>query len=238
MKKVLASIKQKKSEFAQLPLFEFMRDSSIDPRQRLAWAPCASSFAMNFRDFNRYILRDKTSRDKIQTIINQHSYEDERHWLWFLEDLAKLGFDLSMKFSDSLRFLWGEETKITRQICNKLALLYILQTNPIHKLVIIEAIEATGNVAFFETSQVAQEIQQITHQEYRYFGAYHFSSETGHAMGTEHIEQFIENIHLSEENRQQAIKLVEQVFELFAEFTNELLAYAKARQVEPMLQVI
>ena len=53
MKKVFASIEPKKNEFAKLPLFEFMRDLSIDPKQRLAWAPCAAPFVMSFGELNQ-----------------------------------------------------------------------------------------------------------------------------------------------------------------------------------------
>ena len=40
MKEVLELIEQKKQEFAKLPFFEYLRDESIDSRQRLVWALC------------------------------------------------------------------------------------------------------------------------------------------------------------------------------------------------------
>ena len=48
MKDVLSFIDQKKHEFAQLPLFEFMQDSSIDRQHRLCFAPCLAPFVMDF----------------------------------------------------------------------------------------------------------------------------------------------------------------------------------------------
>ena len=236
MKEVLTFIEQKKQEFAQLPLFEFMQDKSIEPRQRLAFAPCLAPFAMNFADLNKYVLREEPATSKVQEIINKHTYEDDHHWMWFLEDIEKLGFNYSFKFSDYLKFMWSEETKKTRQVCNQLAL-YTFQADPILKLVVVEAIEATGNVVLFETAQVAKELQQITKQRYRYFGEYHFLVETGHATGTSDIEQFIESIELTEDTRKKAFELVEKVFEVFTESINEFLEYVKTHKIsQPYLK--
>ena len=236
MKEVLALIEQKKQEFAQLPLFEFMQDKSINPRQRLAFAPCLAPFAMNFKDLNKYVFREEPTNNKIQELINKHTYEDDHHWVWFLRDLKQLDFDQSLSFGNALRFLWGEETNKTRQVCNKLALLYTFQADPIQKLVIIEAIEATGNVAFLETKKVVHELQQITQKKYYYFGDCHFNSETGHAMGTANVEQFIENIKLTNETRKEAFELVEKVFEIFTELIDELLVYAKTHKISQLLE--
>jgi hypothetical protein len=48
---------------------KLLQDKSIDPRQRLAWAPTFAPFAMSFKDFNRTILRKEpaTSCSKLQT---------------------------------------------------------------------------------------------------------------------------------------------------------------------------
>ncbi len=59
MKEVLELIAQKQQEFAQLPLFKFMQDRRIAPRQRLAFAPCLAPFAMNFKDLNKYAFREE-----------------------------------------------------------------------------------------------------------------------------------------------------------------------------------
>ena len=49
MKEVFALIEKKQQEFAQLHLFKFMQDTSLTPRQRLAFAPCLAHFVMSFR---------------------------------------------------------------------------------------------------------------------------------------------------------------------------------------------
>ncbi|MGD2180049.1 hypothetical protein [Lusitaniella coriacea] len=235
MKEVLALIEEKKHEFAQLQLFKFMQDKSIDPKQRLAFAPCVAPFAMGFADLNKYALRKEPATNKIEEIINLHTYEDDNHWEWFLEDLKTLGIDREMPFSDALRFMWSDETSKTRQVCTRLAALCIAHTDPVLKLVVIEAIEATGNVALFWTSEVAQELGKTSKQRYRYFGRSHYVVETGHATGTEDIEAFIKSIELTQEEREKAFELVEQVFEVFTDAVREMMVYLEKYRFEPSL---
>jgi hypothetical protein len=223
MKSILDFIEKKKQEFSQLPLFQFMRDESIDPRQRLSWAPWIAPFVMSFGDLNKHIFRQEPATDKIQELINIHSYEDDHHWLWFLEDLEKLGFNPSLKYSDALRLMWGKRTEKSRLICNELGLLYKSQTDMHLKLGIIEAIEAAGHVNFFLVSEVSKQLQPITKVNYRYFSPSHFAVETGHSIGIENFEDVIVRVELTEETRQQAFVLVEQVFELFTEMVQELM---------------
>ncbi len=234
MKEVLALIEKKKQEFAQLRLFEYLQDKSIDPKQRLAWTPCVTPFAMGFGHLNRYDLRKEPTDDPIQELINRHTYEDDHHWEWFLEDLEALGLNHSMKFSDAMKFFWCDETYKTWLVCHQIAL-YTFQAEPIVVLAAVEAIEATGNVILALTAQVAQELQQTTNQSYRYFGQHHFCVETGHTTGTDDVEQFIERIQLTEEQKSKAFEVVEKVFEVFTEAVNEMMAYAEKYPIEVQL---
>jgi hypothetical protein len=231
MKEVLVFIDEKKKEFAQLPLFKYLQDKSIDPRQRLAWAPCLTPLAMAFGELNRCNFRKEPTDDPIQKLINQHTYEDDDHWMWFLEDLEKLGFNRLMKFTDSMRFFWGEETYRTRQVCNQIALC-TFQAEPIIILVAVKVVEATGNVAFTLTTQLVQELQQITKQNYRYFGHYHLCAENSHTTATSNTEEFLERIQLTPEQTTQAFELVERIFEVFTEAMDEMMAYAENHPVE------
>jgi hypothetical protein len=234
MKEVLAFVEQKKQEFAQLRLFQYLQDRSIDPKQRLAWAPCVAPFAMGFGQLNKYDLRKEPTDNPIQKLINKHTYEDDHHWIWFLEDLETLGLIQPMNFSNSMKFYFGEETYKTRQVCHQIAL-HTFQAEPIIVLAAIEAIEATGNVTLALTAQVAQELEQTTKQSYRYFGQYHFCVETGHTTGTDDIEQFLETIQLTEEQKTKAFTVVEKVFEVFTEAMNEMMAYAERHPIEEQL---
>ncbi|AFY58776.1 hypothetical protein Riv7116_6446 [Rivularia sp. PCC 7116] len=234
MKEVLAYIEKKKQEFMKLPLFEYMRDTTIDARQRLAWAPCAAPFIMSFGHLNKYVFRQEPTTDPIQAIINKHTYEDDRHWLWFLEDIKTLGFDRSLNFTDALRFLWSEQTKNSQLISYQLSQ-YALNANPITKLIVIEVTEATGNTMFSIAAKVGEELKVNHSKKCLYFADFHLDVETGHTTGTLGIENLIESIKLTDENRLEAIELVDKIFKLFEDLTNELLSYAKNNRIEKAL---
>jgi len=57
MKEVIALIKKRKQEFAKLPLFQFLQDKSIEPRERLAWVSFLTPLAMGFGKLNKYDFR-------------------------------------------------------------------------------------------------------------------------------------------------------------------------------------
>ena len=226
MKEVLAIIEKKKQEFAQLPFFDFLRDKSIDSRHRLSFTPCFAPFVMGFAELNKYVWREEPTNDPMQTIVNQYTYEDDNHWIWFLEDLQTLGFDLSLHFSDSLKFIWSDETQVSRQTIHEIYR-YTYQAIPIYKLAVIEAIEAIADIFLSTTTQVTQELQAITKKEYPYFGNNHIVTESKHSIYSFEIGEFIANINLTEENLKEVSQLVEKIFDLFETLVNELLVYTK-----------
>lgn len=231
MKEILELIAKKQQVFAELPLFEFLHDSRIAPQERLAFAPYFAPFVMGFGELNRIAFREE-SHDPVQKMINQHSREDDSHWIWFLEDLQKLRFDLSMNFSDALRFLWGDETQASRQMIYEL---YrdTYQASPIQKLVIIEAVEATADIFLSATAKAARELQEMTNREYRYFGNLHLAIDTGHSLHLSETQQFIESLELDADARQAAIRSVEKVFQMFTDFFTVILERARTTTIVP-----
>lgn len=93
MRAVMREIFRAKRGYSTLPLFDFMRDDSMSPRERLAFYPCMAPFIMAFADLNKYVLRDESSTDPHQQLVNTHTFEDDHHWPWFLDDYTALGFD-------------------------------------------------------------------------------------------------------------------------------------------------
>ena len=231
MEEILALIEKKKQEFAKSGLFEFMRDKSVDPRQRLAFAPCLAHFAMSFGDLNKYVFREEPTNDPLQVIVNNHTYEDDHHWLWFLEDLETLGINQSLKFSDGLKFICHEKTKAVRLLTYQM-FGYAFRASPSVKLVVVEVTEATGSVFLSATSLVVEELRPIAQKELIYFGCSHLAVETGHTTGMPDVEQSIKNIKLTIENRQEAFEVVENLFEVSTQLADELLVYAKTHRFD------
>lgn len=236
MKEVLALIETRKQEFSKLPLFRFLQDKNIEPRERLSWVPCLTPLAMEFSQLNKYDLRKEPTSDPIQAIINQYTYEDDYHWQWFLEDIEKLGLNYSIKFCDAAKFYWGAETQRTRQVCHQIAL-HTFRAEPVVVLAAIEAIEATGNVTFALTTKIVEELQKTTGKNYRYFGHYHLCAENDHVIGIDDIEILMENIELTEEQKTKSFEVVDKVFELFTEATHEMLAYAEKHSIAQLVKL-
>lgn len=232
---ILTFIESRKHKFANLPLFAFMQDQNLHPRKRLSFAPCMAHFIMSFSDLNKYVFLEKQPLNKIQCIINQHAYEDEEHWSWYLKDIEKLELNSNINFTQGLRFVWGEETRITRRITYQIAG-YSYQAIPEIKLLVLEALESVGHVFFNISTEVASELQAISHQDYFYFGDAHLKVETGHAMHTPEAENYLAKIELTDLQRQQAFIIVENIFKIFTEWTYELLAYAQKHRGESTLE--
>ena len=230
MKEVLQFIHQKQQEFAQLPLFKFLADSHVDANQKLAFAPYFAFFVMNYAELNKHILRDEPTDDAIQALINDHTYEEETHWIWFMEDLKQLQVDHRMHFTDAIQFLWGEETKVQRQVIYKLFRL-AFQATPLEKLVITEAIEATADVFLDATRSAVNELREITNRKYRYFGEIHVIADSSHAMYSQEITAFVENIQLTDQMQQNLLQLVDQVYDIFTHLMDDLLLRAKMQKL-------
>ncbi len=236
MKDVLEFIEKKRQEFIHLPFFKFLQNRSIDLKKRASGIPFWAHFVMSFKDLNAYVLREEPTTDPIQVMINQHTYEDASHWVWYVKDLDVLGIDYSLRFTDALRFLWSEETQRARQLSYDLLRLCASQTEPVLRLVIVEAIEATGTTALSEgLVQLSQELQELTHKRSLYFSDHHLRVETGHIQaGLENgdEEQFFGSIQLTDAQRIKAFELVETVFEYFTRFYDGLLAYSQKHYLD------
>jgi hypothetical protein len=226
MKALLSIIEKKTQEFAQLPFFEYMKDESVEPRQKLAFAPAIAPLALDFSELCKRVLRHEPTTNKLQEMINKHTYEEHFHWHWLLEDMEKMGINYSMPYSDVIRFIWSDHTKICRSML-PLFERYTYEADPILKLVALEVSEVTANMFFRATNPVAIQLQAMTGHELRYFGMCHNHIENTHTLHTPASLQFIRDIEVSEKINQQAIELIDVSFDYFTALVNELLVYAK-----------
>ena len=224
MKSVLQHILRRKRAYAQLPFFEFLRDERLTVRERVAFYPCMALFILSFGDLNRYVLRVEPSEDPHQQRINAHSHEDDHHWPWYLEDFTKLGHDQPSPPTQTLRFLFSDACARSRLLSHRLAHL-VWSATPAVRLAVVEAIEETGNVLFALTTRLAEAHTRETGEELRYLGEFHFKLESGHAMNSEHAE--LAAIELHGDARGAALLAANQVFDLFEDWTEELLRFAR-----------
>lgn len=223
MKQIRARIVQRQQEFAQIPLFAFLRDDSISPRERLQFAPYIAFFVMGFGDFNKYLLRDMQSKDPWQKALNEHSLEDDHHWLWYLDDLNRLGHTNSQSLSDSLRFLWSDTTSEGRMFMYRLCGI-VYGADPLLKLALTQAIEGTGAVFFNAVEPVARKFTEITGTNLVYFGRFHLGRESGHLMANGSALEAVDALELPETIRRAALEAVDVVFDAAIAFNEEVWA--------------
>jgi hypothetical protein len=224
MKYILKKILENKQTYSNLPLFQYMRDSSLTEEERLGFYPFMAHFILSFSDINKYMLREEPTTNTYQQQVNLHTYEDEHHWPWYLEDFTKLGFDLLCTPTSWMRFLWSDETRQNRILTYRLAAL-IASASAVERIAIIEAIEETGNVLFSTMLDLAKAIETRRGIELRYCGEFHFALESGHSVGSDRIE--MAKILLDESTQSRCLSLVDEVFALFESWTHELLYCAK-----------
>lgn len=239
MNRVLEHIERKKLELARLPLFTFTQDRDIEPQQRLGFAPCLAPMTMGFADLMKFGLRDESSGDWLQQRLNAHTSVDDRHWELFMRDLETLGLNEILSINGALKQLWGEHSAKTRQLIYRLMAL-VHGTSPILRLVILEMVEATTDVAFSQFRQVGREFTEKTGKALSYFGEPHQHKEDEHeAMKENSIRALISSHAWAPEEEACALELVDEVSASFAEMGAELLAYAqKARETGPLWPLV
>lgn len=232
MREVLAAITERKRAFARLPFFAFLQDESLAPEERLAFYPCMAHWIMSFGDLNKYFLRAEPAADAFQQRVNAFTHEDDDHWLLYVEDFQKLGFDKLYNGTGWLNFLWGEETRANRMLSYRIANL-IMKAGSVERIAIIEAMEEAANVFFSLTIKLAEQIQERTGAELRYLGHFHSALEAAHTSAGDH--ESLARIELDEQTQRRAVEMVDEIFDLFSDWAEEVLRFAVAQLGDRML---
>lgn len=229
MKALLEYIHSKTRAYEELPLFAFMRDETVDAGERLGFVPALAHFVMSFSDMYVYVLRDEPTTDPFQELVNAHTHEDAGHWKWFLADLAILGHDPMQRFSDSLRFVWSEQTVKSRMLAYEMAKLG-LRASPLERLVLVQCIEAVGAVSLAAAAPLGRELGQRVGKPLVYFGPHHVETESNHTLEDKSVHAKLEAVNVPEGQRGNLVHIVDRSFAAFVEFSDELLRFAQARR--------
>lgn len=229
MKSVLEHIESKRVEFQAAALFQqHLAQRQPDPVRALWFMKHAAHFVMAFSDLNKFCLREPSASDRWQDVVNEHTLEDDHHWPWYLDDLATLGIDDVTSFADALRFIWGDDNRATRVLSYRLWAM-AEPADSLERLVIIEAIEATGEVFFSHLVDVAKQISsERLERPLLYVADHHFAVEQGHSAGRTDAEHGLENVRLTRAARERYANIVDQVFVYFRDWVDELHRNAQA----------
>ncbi|HTV23865.1 MAG TPA: hypothetical protein VMG12_34480 [Polyangiaceae bacterium] len=229
MRRVLQALDQRTEQFERAPLFEFLRNRQIPARERLSFAPCVAHFVMSFADLYAFVLPEEPTSDPYQELVNAHTKEDENHWRWFLADLAKLDCNPQLAFTDALRFIWSDATVQMRMLTYAMCRLGS-NADSLTKLVLVHCIEAAGKVTVGHVSAVGGELMAQTDERLTYFGPHHSNAEADHTIEDVGVRHRLEEAHLQPDQRQALLRVVDESFVHFTNFTNEMLKFAKSGQ--------
>jgi hypothetical protein len=227
MKRVHNYIDGCKHAFSGKQLFTYLRDENIEPRRRLAFIPHLAHFVMTFADLYELVLPERPPHDRFQELINIHVSEDATHWKWFLADLTNAGLDPTVRFTDALRFVWNNATVKTRMLSYELCRL-TGGLNSMQKFVLIVCIEATGNVALGAVATTGRALEPIVARKLVYFGGHHVETENQHTLENPAIRRTLDEIVLTESDRQSLYPIVDQAFQYFGGFVDEIFQIAQS----------
>jgi hypothetical protein len=232
MKALLELIDRRTHEYAEHPLFVWLKDESVSADRRLQFVPSLAHFVMSFADLYALVLRHEPPQDRFQELVNAHTYEDGGHWKWFLTDLKTLSQDPVVPFSESLRFVWADRTAPIRMLTYQMCKLGLGATT-LEKLVLVHCIEAGGKVALSSTVPAAVAVARKLGRDLLYFGTHHIDTELQHTVEAKAVQDFLNATIIDDAVRPRLIEIVEQSFVAFAEFARGVLDYDRAGPWQP-----
>lgn len=220
MKEVFDHIAARSAEYAGKPVFAYLRDERISPRQRLEFVPWLAHFVMTFADLYQMFVEEPAPGDRFQELVNAHLAEEDNHWKWFLADLDALGLNPQLQFGDALRLLWGPETLRTRALAYRVCRLSA-GLSSLEKLVLFHAIEGTGRVALEALAPVGASFSEQSGKKLVYFGQRHLDTERDHTVEDDATRGFLETVSVDAAQRSRLCAVVDEVFECFGNFADE-----------------
>lgn len=215
MQNIFIMIEDEKTKLAKHDLVEWIATS----KQPLTFVPAMTFFVLGFRDVLSYLKRANPENIWDHS-INIHCDEDANHWLWFIEDLQKIGVKETAwgkDFAELLTATWSETGYASRDMVYTLIHYAKTNSDPFVNLAMIESLEAA--FAVFINALMPQIENRGWQNDLRYFGSRHHEDESNHALGSWVGETSVDNdlktISLNEFQKSQANFIVQETFGKF-----------------------
>jgi hypothetical protein len=87
-------------------------------------------------------------------------------------------------------------------------------------------VETTGNAFLNLAAEVSAQVRGPGAGQHVYYGRHHARCESGHHMGTPDVEQYLDTIELTAEERARCCSVVDRIYALYTAFTDEMYRYA------------
>lgn len=227
MADAVRQIDAEREALSEGPLFEWLSDESVDGYRRLSFLPSMLYYMMGFKDVLATLVRDNP-QTKLERHINAYCREDADHWRWYLTDLGKLGFDLTVwgkTIPDLCDQVWSPETEINRKTIFRLINYAISNRDPLYQLTLILVFEATGVVFIGHTRKAAIALGQD--EDLQYLGREHYEEEAAHSVKPEDVAHHELSPELYE-------SISDMVTSLFADYRELFTCWYEHREKFPM----
>ncbi len=220
MKEILKTLDNRKQQLSQSALCRHLANETIEPLSRLSFTPAMLFFTMGFKDILQ-VLQDYSDPSPMQRSVNTHCEEDSFHWEWYLKDLERISYGrnfLNLPRTAVFAAIWSDRLQAVRNVVYDAIYLARTYTSPFHRLIIIEALEATFECFNEPVFQLVYEMG--LQDELEYFGQTHFHSEANHAMEKTTEDQESAAYHNYQPARYEediAIVIINRIFNAFEE---------------------
>ena len=206
MKTVDNYIIQKQIKLAKHPLFnQINRESSLESIKLLA--QYLSFWVMSFQDVIR-INEMQITDSEIRKVAHHHLVEDMGHEQWFLSDLQQLKVE-----EPNLKQLYSRDYIFTRDATYAIISEVFRAGSDIERVALIMSLESTGHIFFDHTASLVKQVSYS--RNLKYFSIYHLDVENNHEIFEQEMQNFLNSIHLSEDEDKKICQIVDRVYQAF-----------------------
>jgi len=183
-KDCLEFIKQTAEPFRQHPFHLMLEDDNISHEKRLAGGLLWMPIIMGYSDLNNYVFRDEEkNNDLLQRELNIHTYAEDYHWHWMLEDYRRLGIDLNMSLTNLARLLYSPQLAAGRQFTFEMVRIESLYPKSFHHMAMMKSIEEIS----LQTTKLYVGFKNKDGEEFEFWGTLHYQAEMSHELH-DHID--------------------------------------------------
>lgn len=172
------------------PFIRWLRNENVSVEDRLrSWLPHLSIFAFAFKDLNNLLMQypvEEAMKDERKRIINEHGHQDGTHWIWYLNDMRKLGLNKTMTYTDTVNFMWDDDRERDRLFFYQVAGLLDEAQDPLLRYCIIAPLEFFAHLLFDETAKLGSRYAEETDIYLEYLGLSHAGVEPGGLINEKH----------------------------------------------------
>jgi Iron-containing redox enzyme len=187
------------------------RPATLDQFKR--FAPRVAFFVLCFQDVLRLVHSCSTDQS-IKTMAKVHALEDSGHDRWYLNDLQRLGVQVSVPW------LFSEEHRLTRDVAYRQISTVLRARYDQTRLAVALSLEAIGSECFGRAIALLEAIGAST--ELEYFARKHQAIEQGHQVFESEAQSQLAAIGVPEEAVSEVRQAVTSTFEGMAELLTDL----------------